>query len=85
MDTNNIILAVKQVTLAGQDYKNWGSNDQYVIDYICSALGFAELPPTPGPTGPSGDTGLIGPSGDTGPIGPSGDTGPTGPSGIPDP
>ena len=84
-------IAVKQVTLAGEDYDNWGNNDDYVINYICTSLGLTPLP-DPGPTGPTGPTGPdpepTGPTGPepepTGPTGPEPDpTGPTGPE--PDP
>jgi len=51
LDQGNTPLAVRQVTLAGQDYNNWGNNDQYVIQYICLALGLTQLnPPEVAPT-----------------------------------
>lgn len=48
LDQVNTPLAVRQVTLAGEDYTSWGNNDQYVITYICNALGLEQLnPPEP--------------------------------------
>jgi hypothetical protein len=77
-------IGVKQVTLAGEDYANWGNNDDYAINFICTSLGLTPLP-DPGPTGPTGPIGPTGPEPDpTGPTGPEPDpTGPTGPE--PDP
>jgi hypothetical protein len=54
-DQNGTPLSVKQVTISGEDYANWGNNDAYVIDYICNSLGLIPLPeppvePTPEPT-----------------------------------
>ena len=51
-------IAVKQVTLAGEDYANWGNNDDYVISYICTSLG---LTPLPDPTTPTDTTIVDGP------------------------
>ena len=28
----------KNFTLSGDDYKNWGSNDTYITDYVINAL-----------------------------------------------
>jgi outer membrane biosynthesis protein TonB len=47
LDANSIPLQVKQVTLAGQDYELWGNSDQYVINYICNALGLTQFIPEP--------------------------------------
>ena len=46
LDENNTPLSVSQVTLAGEDYANWGNSDQYVIQYICNALGLTPLDPS---------------------------------------
>lgn len=34
----------KQLTMEGEDYKNWGSDDDYVIDFVCKQLGFTRKP-----------------------------------------
>ena len=47
LDANNTPVSVQQVTIAGEDYTNWGNNDQYVINYICNALGLTQLDPPP--------------------------------------
>jgi len=47
LDENNVPVSVQQVTISGDDYKNWGNNDQYVINYICNALGVTQLNPPP--------------------------------------
>ena len=46
-DEGNTPLTVSQVTLAGEDYANWGNSDQYVIDYICTTLGLTPIEPPP--------------------------------------
>jgi hypothetical protein len=33
-------LDVKYVTMAGEDYTNWGNDDQYVINFVATTLGF---------------------------------------------
>ena len=44
LDESGTPLTVRQVTLAGEDYNNWGNSDQYVIDYICNALALTPAP-----------------------------------------
>ena len=46
LDQTNTPLSVSQVTMAGEDYANWGNSDQYVIDFICSTLGLTPLDPS---------------------------------------
>jgi hypothetical protein len=36
---NGAPVRVEQVTMDKQDYLNWGSNDNYVIQFICLQLG----------------------------------------------
>lgn len=43
-DINDILFASKYVTLKGQNYLDWNSNDQYVIDFVAAELGFTLLP-----------------------------------------
>ena len=38
LDDNNNIFSVKLITLEGEDYKKWGNDDNYVIEYICKKL-----------------------------------------------
>ena len=34
----------KQLTMEGEDYQKWGSDDNYVIDFVCQKLGFTRKP-----------------------------------------
>ena len=43
LDQTNTPLSVSQVTMAGEDYSNWGNSDQYVIDFICRTLGLTPI------------------------------------------
>lgn len=43
LDANNNDIKVSQVTLSGEDYANWGNDDNYLIDYICRQLGLTQL------------------------------------------
>ena len=43
-DANDDCFANKYVTLEGQAYLDWGNDDQYVIDYIATELGFVLVP-----------------------------------------
>ena len=45
LDQDGTPLSVRQVTMAGEDYNNWGNSDQYVIDFICSSLGLTHIEP----------------------------------------
>uniref|UniRef100_A0A6C0DX03 Uncharacterized protein n=1 Tax=viral metagenome TaxID=1070528 RepID=A0A6C0DX03_9ZZZZ len=38
-DKNENVLSGTKVILAGEDYHAWGNDDNYVIQYICNALG----------------------------------------------
>jgi hypothetical protein len=46
LDETGTPLSVSQVTLSGEAYTNWGNSDQYVIQYICNALGLTPLDPS---------------------------------------
>lgn len=39
LKADNIVVAVESVTLEGNDYKQWGSDDSFIDKYICSKLG----------------------------------------------
>lgn len=43
MDDNNKMTETIYVTLSGEDYLNWGNDDQYVINFIASQLGLTIL------------------------------------------
>jgi hypothetical protein len=34
-----IVIAVENVTLEGDDYKQWGTDDTFIDKYICAKLG----------------------------------------------
>ena len=40
MDQNNNRIDCTFVTLSGDDYTNWGNNDDYIISYVANKLGF---------------------------------------------
>ena len=50
-DQNKLPLCAQLITMGGEDYANWGSDDSYVIHFICSKLGLTPLsditPPVP--------------------------------------
>jgi hypothetical protein len=39
-DQNKTIVNVQTMELTGQDYTNWGNDDNYVINYVAQKLGF---------------------------------------------
>jgi hypothetical protein len=41
-DENKEPLIQKKITLEGDDYLNWGENDDYIVDYVCSQYGFTK-------------------------------------------
>jgi hypothetical protein len=41
---NNEFIESKIVTMEGEDYANWGSNDEYLIDFMNTQLGLTPLP-----------------------------------------
>jgi hypothetical protein len=43
-DSNNVDIKLEIVTLSGDDYKNWSSDDNYLINYIKQKYGFMDLP-----------------------------------------
>jgi hypothetical protein len=40
MDKDNNRIDCTFVTLTGEDYKNWGNSDDYIINYVANKLGF---------------------------------------------
>ena len=43
-DSDNNCISNKYITLEGQAYLDWGTDDQYVINYVAAELGFTLLP-----------------------------------------
>lgn len=43
LDEQKRVLEVEVVELSGDDYSNWGSDDQYVVDFILNQLGLTKL------------------------------------------
>jgi hypothetical protein len=39
-DQNNTIVNVQTMELTGEDYSNWGTDDNYIINYVVQKLGF---------------------------------------------
>ena len=77
---NNQQLYTKQITLAGDDYKNWGNDDTYLVNYVAKQLGLT-IQTNDGPTGPTDPT-VVGPTGDVAGPGPTGDVDGPGPNGV---
>ena len=66
----NDIIAVENVTIEGEEYSSWSSDDNYIYSLILEKLGMTELPPAPEPApeptptpDPTPDTGTSGTSG----------------------
>ena len=38
-------VSVRNVLMEGDDYANWGNDDQYIITFVMNALGFTPTPP----------------------------------------
>jgi hypothetical protein len=43
LDENNGLVSVEVINLTGDDYQNWGNNDQYVIDYALNQLSLTKV------------------------------------------
>lgn len=48
-DSDGYVIDVKNITMDGIDYENWGTDDNYLLNYICSTLGFTITTPPPPP------------------------------------
>jgi hypothetical protein len=44
-DNTKFMVDVVSFTLSGEDYQNWGSNDDYIINYVCSKYNISLLQP----------------------------------------
>lgn len=42
-DSDDKCVSNKYVTLDGQDYLNWGTDDKYVLNYIAKTLGLTMI------------------------------------------
>lgn len=43
------LIKTVDLPLVGTDYDNWANNDQYIIDYVTTKLGFVVAPNPPEP------------------------------------
>lgn len=43
-DIDNKYISTITLPLVGEDYENWGSDDDYLISYVCNKLGFQSRP-----------------------------------------
>lgn len=41
-DVNNKFLFDQVFVIEGQEYLNWGNNDEYLVDLVCSKLGLTK-------------------------------------------
>ncbi len=45
LDSNDAVLgAPGRITFSGEDYANWGDNDDYLFDLVASALNLTVIP-----------------------------------------
>jgi hypothetical protein len=44
-DVDNNLIDVQYFTLKNEEYNNWGSNDDYILDFILSKLGLVKRDP----------------------------------------
>jgi len=42
-DVNNSFISLQSLELAGENYTNWGSNDDYILNYVSTALNITIL------------------------------------------
>jgi hypothetical protein len=42
-DVNQQFVSIQSLELAGEDYSNWGSNDDYILNYVSTALNITIL------------------------------------------
>lgn len=43
-DINDKLIDTKFVELEGNAYNNWGNDDEYVVQYVATVLGFTIVP-----------------------------------------
>ena len=39
-DQTGMLVDVKLLEITGEDYTNWGNNDEYIINYVAQKMGF---------------------------------------------
>ncbi len=44
-DENNVYVDRTDVTVSGEDYANWGADDNYLINYVINKIGVQVKPP----------------------------------------
>jgi len=44
-DSNNNLVKACPLDITGEDYANWGNNDEYIINYVANYYGFVIIPP----------------------------------------
>jgi hypothetical protein len=45
-DSRNILIERKRLIISGDDYTNWGSSDEYIINYVANYYNFTIIPNT---------------------------------------
>jgi len=43
LDENGGLVSNEIVRLEGTDYSNWGTDDQYLVDFVLTSLGLTEI------------------------------------------
>ena len=43
-DVNNNLININFLTLSGTDYTNWGTDDNYLIEYVANYYGYNIIP-----------------------------------------
>lgn len=43
LDENGGLITNEIVRIEGNDYNNWGTDDQYIIDYVLTTLGLTSI------------------------------------------
>jgi hypothetical protein len=46
-DTAGVAFELKQLQMTGNDYDMWSTDDNYVLQYVCTQLGFTVKEPEP--------------------------------------
>jgi len=42
---NNEMVKTERFKIEGEDYTNWGNNDDYIVNYVLTKLGLTKLTP----------------------------------------
>jgi len=40
-------VSYKELVCEGEDYSNWGNDDEYLVNFVCGKLGVVIIPPAP--------------------------------------